>query len=156
MLRSLLPLIVLCLLAPGARSQASAANTANTASSPPRVKLGGSEILLELDRRLKLSAAQQERIMRMKETFQAKHADELRRLRDEVQRVRTALQQARKDKDRLALAKAKEEIDQLREAGEKLRSQFETELLPILTDEQKAKYEKLKKEDKKDSPRRKP
>ena len=71
--------------------------------------------------------------MRMKETFQAKHADELRRLRDEVQRVRTALQQARKDKDRLALAKAKDEIDQLREAGEKLRSQFETELLPELS-----------------------
>ena len=139
--------LVLCLLAACVRGQPT------TATQPrPLAKLGGSEILLELDRRLKLTDAQQERIMRMKEMFQSRNADELRRLRDDVLRVRTALEQARKDKDRVALVKAREEIAQLREAGEKLRSQFETELLPILTDEQKAKYEKLKK----DSLKRKP
>src|SRR5262249_39679452 len=105
-----------------------------------------SELLLELDERLKLSDDQKAQIVSMKEQFQERHKDELRDLRTKVMSVNKASERAKKSKDKAAMQKARDQARELRQAGEKLRSEFEKDLLQILDEGQRKEYESLKKE----------
>jgi Spy/CpxP family protein refolding chaperone len=109
-------------------------------------RFSGSEMLLELDERLKLTDDQKQQIVTMKEQFQERHKEDLKDLRTKVLEINEAMKAAKKNKDRAALKKAQEQAKELRQAGEKLRAEFEKELLQVLDDSQRKEYETLKKE----------
>lgn len=105
-----------------------------------------SELLRELDQKLDLSDDQKEQIVALKQAFEERHREELRRLRERVAQVSGAMEKSRGGKDPGGHRKAMQEARELRQTAEKLRSEFERDLLKILTDEQRRQYEMLKKE----------
>ena len=105
-----------------------------------------SELLLELDQKLSLSDDQKEQIVALKQKFEEQHRDELRSLRERTGQVIRAIEHARKTNNPAAQRRAQQEIRDLRMAAEKLRGEFERGLLNILDEEQRRKYESLKKE----------
>jgi Spy/CpxP family protein refolding chaperone len=105
-----------------------------------------SQLLLDLDARLHLTDEQKAKLVKIKKEFQYKHRDELKQLRQDVKRVQQSLQQARQNKNALAVSDARGQVQALRRAAEKLRAEFERQLREILSDAQKEQYDALKKE----------
>lgn len=89
----------------------------------------------DLDEKLALSTEQKEKLARLRDDVRARQKAVLDKLRD-------AMQQARQNKDR---DKLREQFQAFRQEAEKLRGEVEAKLKELLSDEQKKKFEELKK-----------
>lgn len=104
-----------------------------------------SQLLLELEKMANLTDDQKEKIVALKQEFEGRNQQALRKMREDVKKVSLAMEAARKVKDPSAMKEASEQAKELRQAAERLRLEFESKLLEILSAEQRMKYEELKK-----------
>lgn len=86
--------------------------------------------------KLKLSDEQKEKLAKIEKDFAEK-------IKEGFEKNRDAIKKAFEDGDRDAARKAMEEV---RKAGEKIRDEFQEKLAGVLTDEQKKKFEEIKKD----------
>jgi hypothetical protein len=95
--------------------------------------------------RLDLSADQKNKLFTTLEKFVDKHKETLDELRQEHTKARQAMEQARRDRDRVAGKKAQQRLAELNSRVNKLREQLEPDVLAVLTEAQKKKYREWKK-----------
>jgi Spy/CpxP family protein refolding chaperone len=115
-----------------------AADDAKARERGKRGQLPGAALDLlpaDLDEKLALSTEQKEKLARLREEVRARQKAVLEKLRD-------AMQQARQNKDR---DKLREQFQAFRQEAEKLRDEVQAKLKELLSDEQKKKFEELKK-----------
>ncbi|MBY0528129.1 MAG: Spy/CpxP family protein refolding chaperone [Gemmataceae bacterium] len=121
------------------------ASGADDEKKPGKGKFGGQigqgQPLLSAEamEKLKLSSEQKEKITKLVKDFEDKSKDLTGKIRED-------LQKAIQDKDKDAIKSAAEKMRDVREQAGKLRTEFEGKLTGLLTDEQKKKFEEIKKE----------
>jgi Spy/CpxP family protein refolding chaperone len=98
-----------------------------------RARAGGPLIPAEAKDKLNLTADQKEKVAKLEKEFEEKN-------KEATDKTREAIQKAFQDRD----AATRQKVRDLREAPEKLRTEYESKLTALLTDEQKKKFEEAR------------
>ncbi len=98
----------------------------------------------EIKPKLKLTDEQTKAINDLCKEFDKKNADAIASGKDTVTKAKDDLKQAQKDKDKAAAKTAQATIKDANNTLDKLRKEYETKLLGMLTDEQKKAYDDAK------------
>jgi hypothetical protein len=95
--------------------------------------------------KLDLDAGQRDKLLSALEKFVGAHRKELDSLRKDFVKARTAVEAARKARDKVAFGKAQAELASVNKRAAKYRQALEPKLLEVVTEAQKKRYLALKK-----------
>lgn len=102
--------------------------------------------LLELEEKLNLTEDQKDTLARLKQDFLDKHKTEVKRMRDEAEKIQASIRDAEKKKDKYLTRKAQSDAKNLQDTAMKLFGEFEATFVGVLTEPQKKKYEVIRKD----------